>query len=73
MATFESVGTMHITATLPLWVALASAASAQSIPTKVYNASAGTTDLPNSDFSNEQLEFLWNQVSGKHPVQGSLT
>jgi hypothetical protein len=34
-----------------------------------FNASAGTTHLPNKDYSNEQLEFLWNQVGpvATHP------
>lgn len=27
-----------------------------------FNASAGTTELPNTDYSNERLGFLWNQV-----------
>ena len=48
-----------LTAALPIWVALASAAST---PTKTFNASAGVTSLPNTDFSNEQLGFLWAQV-----------
>ncbi|KAH0606329.1 uncharacterized protein H6S33_003990 [Morchella sextelata] len=35
-----------------------------------FNASAGTTYLPNNDYSNERLGFLWNQVGpvATHPV-----
>lgn len=47
---------------LPIWAALANAAGPQAIPTKSFNASAATTGLPNKDYSNERLAFLWNQV-----------
>lgn len=30
--------------------------------TKSYNASAASTTLANDDFSNERLNFLWDQV-----------
>jgi len=30
--------------------------------TKTYNASLASTRLPNTDYSNEQLAFLWDQV-----------
>lgn len=38
--------------------------------TIAFNASAGTTYLPNNDYSNERLGFLWNQVGpvAVHPV-----
>ncbi|KAF8446765.1 glycoside hydrolase superfamily [Terfezia claveryi] len=58
-------------AVLPIWVALASAAST---PTKTFNASAGLTPLPNKDFSNEQLGLLWAQVGpiSTHPTVTKL-
>lgn len=30
--------------------------------TKAYNSSLASTKLPNNDFSDERLAFLWNQV-----------
>lgn len=31
--------------------------------TQTYNESAATTHLPNDDYSDERLNFLWAQVS----------
>ncbi|CAZ79232.1 unnamed protein product [Tuber melanosporum] len=53
-------------AALVLQLAFAMGANARNntvpTPTMSFNASAGTTELPNTDYSNERLGFLWNQV-----------
>ena len=38
------------------------AGGAQGTPTVSFNPAAGVTHLPNNDYSNERLGFLWNQV-----------
>ncbi|KAL7270308.1 hypothetical protein RUND412_006994 [Rhizina undulata] len=42
----------------------------KSYPTVSFNASAGATYITNTDYSNEQLAFLWNQVGpiSTHPI-----
>lgn len=54
----------------PQSAAALSYGAASGYSTKTFNAASATTFLPNTDFSNEMLNALWNQVGpiGTGPI-----